>query len=156
MLYYKKIIVVVLIVLINSFIGVCQTSKTIPSNWSQIESSAANTEMFVWVKIPQSTLPLIQITGDSTNGNIAKSLESYSSSLVELKKHFIQNEFEKIVVTRENYFSLSSYQQIQFKEFIEARTKYFEAQFKVGLLGQKHFVLNEQDFDEVIKIISQK
>lgn len=142
--------------MINSFSGVCQTSKTIPSNWSETQPSDPDNIMFVWVKIPQSTLPLIQITGDSTNSNVAESLDSYSSSIAELKKHFMNNEFEKIVVTRENYFSLSSQQQIKFKEFIESRTYYFEAQYKKGLLEQKHFVLNELDFEEVLKIILQK
>lgn len=126
-----------------------QNSKSIPYNEQTQQNFDLSEVMFVCVKIPNNLIATNDISGDSTNSKVDEFIRLYKTRFDQLKDDFTSNKFQKIIVTRENYYLLTSEQQLQLKSFLEIRNYFFQTQLTAGLLSPKHYVLNEKDFEEI-------
>ena len=133
-----------------------QNSKSIPHSEHTQENLDLSNIMFVCVKIPNNMIAINDISGDSTNSKVNDFIKSYTTIFDKMKDGFVSNEFQKIIVTRENYYLLTPEQQVQLKTFLEIRNHFFQRQLTIGLLSPNHYVLNEKDFEEITKYTTKK
>ena len=126
-----------------------QNSKSIPYNEQSQQKFDPSDVMFVCVKIPNNLIATNDVSGDSTNTKVQEFIKSYKSLYDQLKDDFRSDKFQKIIVTRENYYLLTSEQQLKLKSFLEFRNYFFQTQLTAGLISPNHFVLNEKDFEEL-------
>ena len=133
-----------------------QNSKSIPHSEHTQENLDLSNIMFVCVKIPNNMIAINDISGDSTNSKVNDFIKSYTTIFDKMKDGFVSNEFQKIIVTRENYYLLTPEQQVQLKTFLEIRNHFFQRQLTIGLLSPNHYVLNEKDFEEITKYTTNK